>query len=104
MYDSRKSTIADIQRLREKIEHHVSTSDHPKFAKRRCIVSEAHYYNLDKACIIWFLQQCSRGAAISGPIMQENGLQLFQLFCPDLHSASFNRLMAEIRFPSVPGS
>ncbi len=35
-----KSTIADIWKSREKIVKHVSSSDHPNFAKRRYIVRE----------------------------------------------------------------
>lgn len=45
--------------------------------KKRYIVRQVHFPELDKACHIWFLQQRSKGAPVSGPILQEKSLQLF---------------------------
>ncbi len=38
-----KVYIGDIWKGREKIAKHVSFSDHPRFANKRCIMREAHY-------------------------------------------------------------
>lgn len=84
-----KSTTADIWRLREKIEQHVSASDCPRFAKQRCIVRDANYDKLDQACYQWFLQQRSKGAAVSGPLMQEKASLLFLAIYPDIDPDSF---------------
>ena len=51
-----KSTVGDIWKDREKIEKYVSTSDCPTFAKKRCIVREAKFEELEKACYTWFMQ------------------------------------------------
>ena len=44
-----KSTVGDIWKNREKIEIHVSASTNPAFAKKRCIVRDAHFHKLDLA-------------------------------------------------------
>ena len=49
LFDIPKSTVADVWKAREKIERHVSASDKPSFAKKRCIVKEANFEKLDKA-------------------------------------------------------
>ena len=46
--------LGDIWKDREKIEKHVTASDCPSLAKKRCIVRDA---KLDQACHVWFLQQ-----------------------------------------------
>ena len=66
-----KSTVGDIWKNREKIEIHVSASTNPAFAKKRCIVRDAHFHKLDEACYIWFQQQRAKGAPVSGPLLQE---------------------------------
>ena len=57
-----KSTVGDIWKNREKIEIHVSAGTNPAFAKKRCIVRDAHFHKLDEACYIWFQQQRAKGA------------------------------------------
>ena len=89
LFEVPKSTIADIWKLRVKIEDHVSSSDNPSFAKKRCIMKEAQFETLDKACYIWFLQQRSKGAPVSGPLLQEKALQLFPILYPDRDEESF---------------
>ena len=89
LYNIPKSTIADIWKIRDKIEQHVSASEYPKFAKQRCIIREAHFDQLDQACYLWFLQQRSKGAAVSGPTLQEKALQLFPALYPDVNPCSF---------------
>jgi len=84
-----KSTVGDIWKDREKIQNHVSSSDCPSFAKRRHIVREAHFEKLDKACYLWFLQQRSKGAPVSGPVLKEKALQLFPEVYPDVDPVSF---------------
>ena len=62
-----KSTVGDIWKDRGKIDKYASTSDCPTFAKKRCIVREAKFEKLEKACYTWFMQQRSKGAPVSGP-------------------------------------
>ena len=49
LYEISKSTIADGWKAREKTELHVSVSDNPSFAKKRCVIKEANLENLCKA-------------------------------------------------------
>ena len=79
-----KSTVADnIWKDREKIRKHVSASDCPSFAKKRHIVREAHFNKLDQACYLLFMQQRTKGAPVSGPLLKEKALQLFPEVHPD---------------------
>ena len=89
MFDIPKSTVADVRKVREKIERHVSASDNPSFAKKRCIVKEANFEKLDKAVYNWFIQQRSKGAPVSGPLLQEKALQMFKIPYPDKGADSF---------------
>ena len=66
-----KSTIGDIWKDRDKIEAHMTASDNPSFAKKRCIVREPCFDKLDQACYLWFQQQRSKGAAVSGPVSRQ---------------------------------
>ena len=84
-----KSTVGDIWKEREKIETHVSASENPSFAKKRCIVREPHFDKLDQACYLWFQHQRSKGAPVSGPLIQEKSLQLFPSLYPDKAEGSF---------------
>ena len=84
-----KSTVGDIWKNREKIEIHVSASTNPAFAKKRCIVRDAHFHKLDEACYIWFQQQRAKGAPVSGPLLQEKALQLFPSLYPDEDESAF---------------
>ena len=77
-----KSTINDIWRQREKIEQHITSCDNPTLVKKRCIVRHVYFPELDKVCHIWFLQQRSKSAPVSGPILQEKSLQLFPKLYP----------------------
>ena len=71
------STVNDIWRQSEKIEQYITCCDNPTLMKKRCILRQVHFPELDKACHIWFLQQRSKGAPVSGLILQEKSLQLF---------------------------
>ena len=71
-----KSTIGDICKDREKIEGHDSASECPSLMKKRRIVREANFEKNDQACHLWFLQQRSKGAPISGPLLREKALLL----------------------------
>ena len=77
-----KSTIADIWKQREKITAHISSNSCPASAKKRCIVTEGQFQQLDKACHTWLVQQCSKGAPISGPLLREKAWQLFHRVYP----------------------
>ena len=84
-----KSTVGDVWKDRDKIEAHVSASGNPSFAKKRCIVRDPQFDNLDQACYLWFQQQRSKGAPVSGPVLQEKALQLFSSLHPDKGEGSF---------------
>ena len=57
--------------------------------KKRCIVRDAKYDLVDDACWKWFSQQRSKGAPVSGPLMQEKALSFFQKLYPDADPESF---------------
>ena len=57
--------------------------------KKRCIVRDAKYDLVDDACWKWFSQQRSKGAPVSGPLMQEKVLSFFQKLYPDADPESF---------------
>jgi hypothetical protein len=63
----------------------VSASD----CQERHIVRDANFEKLDQACYLWFLQQRSKGAPISGPLVKEKALQLFLQLYPDKTPDSF---------------
>ena len=84
-----KSTVADTWKQREKIECHMSSSDCPALAKKRCIVRVGQFKKLDKACFTWFVQQRSKGAPVSVPLLQEKALQFFPMIYPDSKAESF---------------
>ena len=65
---SRIARPFDIWKDREKIEKHMTA------AKKRCIVRDANFEKLDQACHVWFLQQRSNGAPLSGPLLREKAL------------------------------
>ena len=61
------------------LESYVSASECPSLTKKWCIIREPNYEILDQACHIWFLEQRSKGALVSGPVLREKALQLFAL-------------------------
>ena len=66
---SRIARPCDVWKDREKIEKHMTASN-SLLAKKRCIVRDANFEKLDQACHVWFLQQCSNGAPLSGPLLR----------------------------------
>ena len=68
----------------------MSTSDCPTFAKKRCIVREAKFEELEKACYTWFMQQRSKGAPVSGPLLKEKAMQLFPSIYLESSAQSFD--------------
>ena len=89
LHEFPKSTVVDIWKARDKIKEHLLISDNPSVLKKRCIVKDAQYEELDKACYIWFMQQRSRGAPVSGPLIQEKALQLFPSIYPEKDPTSY---------------
>ena len=67
----------------------MSASDYAQFAKKRCIIREAHFEKLDQACYVWFLQQRSKSATVSWPLLQEKALQLFPELYPNEDITSY---------------
>ena len=52
------------------------TASNSLLVKKRCIVRDANFEKLDQACHVWFLQQRSNDAPLSGPLLREKALQL----------------------------
>ncbi len=50
---------------------------------------EANFEKIDQACHLWFLQQRSKGAPISGPLLREKALLLFPQLYPEKAADSF---------------
>ena len=70
-----KSTVAYIWKQCGKIECHVFLSDCLGLPKKCCITREGQFKKLDKACFTCFMQQRSKSAPVSGPLLQEKALQ-----------------------------
>ena len=88
-FDVAKSTVSDISRDRVKIKEYVSSAEAPgSFAKKRHIMRRSHFGKLDKAIHMWFIQERSRGAPVSGPLLQENAISLFKLLYQDKDALS----------------
>ena len=51
---------------------------------------------LDQACHVWFLQQCSNGAPLSGPLLREKALQLTSISIADM--ADFDDLFHNLGY------
>ena len=86
-----KSTVADIWKDRKKISDSIAASELSSYAKKRCIIRAAKYVLVDDACWKWFCRQRSKGAPISGPLMQEKALffrKLYQDADPESFKAS----------------
>ena len=84
-----RSTVNDIWRQREKIEQYITCCDNFTLVKKRCMIRQIHFPELDKACHIWFLQQRSKAAPVSGPILPEKSLQLFPKIYPQSDLGGF---------------
>ena len=84
-----KSTVNDIWKQREKIQQFITSCVNPTSVKKRCIVKQLLFPEHDQACHLWFMQQRSKGAPVSGPILQEKSLQLFPKLYPQLDLGSF---------------
>ena len=63
-------TVGDIWKDRRKIEGRIASSESVDFLTKRCIVCNAKYKLLDKACWTWFCQQYSKGAPAYGVLLQ----------------------------------
>ncbi|KAI6661871.1 Jerky protein homolog-like [Oopsacas minuta] len=79
--------IAELQK--GKSQRLVSDILHVSRSTKRCIIRQVHFPELDTACHIWFLQQRSKGAPISGPLLQEKSLQLFPKIYPQSDLGEF---------------
>ena len=84
-----KSTVFDIWKDREKIQHFVTINQNPTLSKKRCVIRDVHFGELDRACHLWFIHQRTKGAPVSGPLIQEKSLQLFPQLYPHLEPDSF---------------
>ncbi len=78
-FEVAKSTVCDIWKDLQKIQDCVSSSDFPVLAKKRCIVHEPKYELVDSAYWQWFCQQHSKGARVTGVLLQEKALIIL---CP----------------------
>lgn len=85
-----KSTVADIWKDREKLSAATSSSESPAFySKKRCIVRPPKFQLVDEACWKWFCQQRSKGAPVSGVLLQEKAKSFFSKLYPDDNPESF---------------
>ncbi len=85
-----KSTVADIWKDRQKIINAISSSESPAFSnKKRCIIRPPRFELVDEACWRWFCQQRSKGAPVSGVLIQEKARSFFYKLYPDADPESF---------------
>jgi hypothetical protein len=89
IYGVPKSTVGDIWKDREKIQNYVLSSDCPSVSKKRHIIREAKFEDLEKALVTWFMQQCSKGAPVSGPLLKES-FTAFHSIYPESAGSSFS--------------
>ena len=85
--------MSDTWKGIEKILIIMTASGNPMFAKRRCIVRDAHFQKLDEACYLWFQHQCATGVPVSGPLVQEKALQLFPSLYRNEDKSSFKAIL-----------
>ena len=74
-----KSTVADIWKDRNKIIDALASSVLPTLEKKkRCIVRLPNFDLVDESCWTWFCQQRSKGAPVSGVLLQEKNQVIFR--------------------------
>ena len=72
-----RSTVSDIKKSEEKLREFCTTMDDLSMpTKSRKVMRQANDNALDEALYLWFVQQRSLGAPVSGPILCEKALQL----------------------------
>ena len=79
-----KSTVADIWKGKEKIEEHLSASEYPELAKKGKLLNGQSLIRSINPVSCCSCRNWSKGAAISGPLLQEKGKDLYH----DLHPGS----------------
>ena len=68
-----KSTVADIWKDRHKIHEAIASSESPALSnKKRCAIRSPKFDLVDEAC--WICQQRSKGAPVSGVLLQEKAV------------------------------
>ena len=78
-----KSTVAEIWKDRKK-------SDSTSFVnKKRCIIRNPKFHLVDEASWKWFCQQRSKGAPVSGVLLQEKARSFFSKLYPNANPDSF---------------
>ena len=66
---------------------------------------DAHFEKLDKACYLWFLQQCSKGAPVSGPVLKEKALHvLYRVIYSELQAFLSYGHPTDLHCPDKGGS
>ncbi len=82
-----KSSVADIWKGRQKIQDAITSSESPAFSnKKRCIIRPPKFDLVDEACWRWFSQQRSKGAPVSGVLLQEKARSFFSKLFDGLNS------------------
>ena len=84
-----KSTVHNIVKKKAKNQTFLTEIQEGHCIKKRRIVRRTNIDALDKAVYLWFVQQCCKGAPISGPLLMGKALQLFPLVYPDDHDLTF---------------
>ena len=85
-----KSTVGVVWKDRDKIEAHVSASGNPAFAKKRCIVREPQFDELNQACYVWFHSNVPRVPLCQDLCCKRKPCSCFQAsLYPDKDDGSF---------------
>ena len=86
-----KSTIANIWKDHKRTADSIAFSESPAFTNKKCyIIRHPKFHLVDEACWMWFCQQRSKGAPVSGALLQEKARSFFAKLHPDADSQSFN--------------
>ena len=85
-----KSTVADIWKERMNIAEAIASSDSQAYTnKKRCSIRSPKFNLVDEACWKWFCHQRSKGAPVSGVLLQEKAHSFFYRLYPDADPESF---------------
>ena len=83
-YNIGQSTVTDICKNKEKICKFVSSIDNKYVTDKRSTIREAYNKQLDKALIIWFNQERSKGTPLTGDMILQEAVLLHERFEKDV--------------------
>ena len=85
-YNIGQSTVTDIYKNKEKTAKFIKYIDNKSITDKRSIVREAYNVDLDRALIMWFNQERSKGTPVTGDMILEEAVLLHENFEKDLES------------------